>query len=419
MSKRLALGLLFAILVLGWLLQWFLGNLFYDILWSWLGAHGIHEAKLVAFISQNIIPFLLASLVISGVYFFVRFELQRSLYNSGPSPDVLGGRAASGAQEMLPAPNDFDRTSTSRAFERFREEKTLQFLRGAPLKLDVGESGEFFETTGRFNLYTHQRTLKVRVSNVDRSRSLAGCRVQIINISPHEYDGPWILKDDFTLAAGDHEFIPLVEYTEPDAPPKSHSGRSTFMEILTTKNRPKPSTAVPQILTIRATAHDTPYCDLKCKIWTDDSGTLRIEQEHEGPNPRPVDDKLPFQDAAQISYERAEKDGWLDTVAGESTDPQQRLETFKYMMLVQAQHHAVVLCGVKPPSRQSFPIPQEKLGGLRPVAGESALHSLSPDKAVYHSVTISRTDLEKVIAVYQAIATNMGGSGEPEEDGGP
>jgi hypothetical protein len=143
------------------------------------------------------------------------------------------------------------------------------------IRIDVGEAGEFFETK-RGSLYTHKRILKLRVSNSDQHRSLTGCKVFVTDISPHEYDGPWLLKEGFSLAAGDHEFLPLASYTEPDNIKISTYG-ATFMEILTTKNRPLPPSNMPHVLTIRAIALESPFYEIKCKLWVDDTGRLRID----------------------------------------------------------------------------------------------------------------------------------------------
>jgi hypothetical protein len=147
-----------------------------------------------------------------------------------------------------------------------------------PLRIEVGEAGGFFETKrGRSqSLYTHMRILKLRISNTDHHRPLTGCRIYVTDIEPHEYEGPWLLKEGFSLAAGDHEFVPLASYTEPDNVKISAYG-ATFMEILATQNRPKPSSSVQHVLTIRATALGSSFCEIKCKLWIDDTGRLRID----------------------------------------------------------------------------------------------------------------------------------------------
>ena len=145
------------------------------------------------------------------------------------------------------------------------------------LQLEVGESGRFFETGSANSLYTHTRTLKLRVSNNDTHVSLTECKVHVINIEPREYEGPWLLREGFSLAAGDHVFVPLASYLEPNDIMKSPYGAS-FMEILADKNRPMPPTSQRHVLTIRATALGSPFCEIKCALWVDDSGRLRIER---------------------------------------------------------------------------------------------------------------------------------------------
>jgi hypothetical protein len=148
-------------------------------------------------------------------------------------------------------------------------------LNQGPLRIEVGETGEFFETGRASNIYTHTRILKLRISNSESSRSLSGCKIHVLSILPHEYDGPWLLKDGFTIAAGDHEFVPLVSFTEARNPQISPYG-DTFVEILSTKNRPKPSSSETHVLTLRATTLDGPFCEMRCKLWVE-NGRLRIE----------------------------------------------------------------------------------------------------------------------------------------------
>lgn len=157
--------------------------------------------------------------------------------------------------------------------------KTAPVISNPPagqLQIEVGESGGFFETGRAGSLYTHTRVLKLRISNSDPRRPLTGCKVQVMSIVPHEYDGPWILKEGFSLAAGDHDFIPLARYVEPDDIKKSPYG-GTFFEILAIKNQPKPPSASTHVLTIRATAFESPFFEMQCKLWVDSDGRLRIE----------------------------------------------------------------------------------------------------------------------------------------------
>ncbi len=155
-------------------------------------------------------------------------------------------------------------------------ERIWPSLNQGPLRLAVGETSRFFETTRAGSFYTHKRILKVRISNGSPAKALTGCKVYVMDIAPHEYDGPWLLKEGISLAAGDYEFVPLARYTEPDNIKLSPYG-DTFMEILAAKNQPLPPSGVQHVLTIRATTLDGPFCEIKCRIWVDESGRLRIE----------------------------------------------------------------------------------------------------------------------------------------------
>jgi hypothetical protein len=96
-----------------------------------------------------------------------------------------------------------------------------------------------------------------------------------MEISPHEYDGPWILKEGFALAAGDQEFVSLVRYQEAREFQKNPDYGATFMEVFATKNAPLPAADKKHIFTLRATAIESAYCDLQCQVWIE-NGRLRI-----------------------------------------------------------------------------------------------------------------------------------------------
>jgi hypothetical protein len=137
MSSRFKALLLLAVIALGMLFTWFFGNFFYDLLWAFLSAHGVLEADLIAMVTAHLIPFILASVLITGVYFFVHYELSKSLGSQN------GGAIAREARlqdkqdlRRLELKSPFtsphkENSSTSTAFRRFREEQTLAFLRGS------------------------------------------------------------------------------------------------------------------------------------------------------------------------------------------------------------------------------------------------------------------------------------------------
>lgn len=105
--------------------------------------------------------------------------------------------------------------------------------------------------------------------------------------------------------------------------------------------------------------------------------------------------RVPIQDAAQQLYEAAEKADALKYLIAEGASPLYKLETFKYVMMVDDE---AVLIGEKPPSRRALPIPHEELrGSLMPVEGTSQLNYPVPlGKIAYSNVTIGRRDLRRI-----------------------
>ena len=105
--------------------------------------------------------------------------------------------------------------------------------------------------------------------------------------------------------------------------------------------------------------------------------------------------RVPIQDAAQDLYEACERAGALEYFVAQGSDPLYKLETFKYVMMVDDE---TVLFGIEPPSRAPRPIPsKEARGPLRPIEGTSQFNHGTPyDKVAYTDVTISRKDLRRL-----------------------
>ena len=144
------------------------------------------------------------------------------------------------------------------------------------LKLSVGESGPYRTTRGE--VYTTKRTYNVKLENTDRGQPITNGTLQIRSVAPEtDYEGPWLLRAGITLAAGDHDFIPLVSYNEAREPEISdHS--DTFIIMGTENGRPNLDTDKEYTVTLRATALETPFHDFQCRVWKDESGKLRIAE---------------------------------------------------------------------------------------------------------------------------------------------
>jgi hypothetical protein len=93
------------------------------------------------------------------------------------------------------------------------ERRSLGSANRPLLRLSTGESGPFFSTKGK--MYSTERTYYIKVENIGNHKHVTEIKVSVLSLEPQtNYIGPWELDSGFTLAAGDHKFIPLVQYGE-------------------------------------------------------------------------------------------------------------------------------------------------------------------------------------------------------------
>ncbi|PCJ61472.1 MAG: hypothetical protein COA65_00470 [Rhodospirillaceae bacterium] len=143
------------------------------------------------------------------------------------------------------------------------------------IKMTISESGPYCDIGP--NVYEIRRTLNLKLENIDRSKPISNCSVKILSVMPPtEYDGPWVLKEGVSLAAGEHIFIPLVTYGESREPSKFKC-HDSFMTMGTAEQLPWLDAEEKYAVTLRATTPDAAYCEFQCKIWVGD-GQLRIEE---------------------------------------------------------------------------------------------------------------------------------------------
>ncbi len=89
---RLVALLIVGGIFLGWVLQWFLGNLLYNGLWTVLGkSFGLREADLISYILGNFIPFALAAGIVAAIYSAMRYEMNKT---GGRSQEIAAPTAA-------------------------------------------------------------------------------------------------------------------------------------------------------------------------------------------------------------------------------------------------------------------------------------------------------------------------------------
>lgn len=163
--------------------------------------------------------------------------------------------------------------ATEGSLEEVRSDVSVE---PSTLNMSVAETGPYLTTDG--SVYGITRTYNLKIENTERTKTVSNCKIYITSIVPHtEYDGPWLLKDQISLAAGDHEFVPLVTYGEAREPEKYPCG-DKFMTMGTESGRPCPDADKRYTLTLRATAPEASYRDFRCEVWVSEDGRLRIRE---------------------------------------------------------------------------------------------------------------------------------------------
>jgi hypothetical protein len=148
-----------------------------------------------------------------------------------------------------------------------------------PFAITVGNDPSYYELAGR-SLYTLNKLFKIKIENADRAKTLSGCKVSILSIDPFcGYRSPWILRDNFSLPAGDHTLIPLVKYEERREPEKysEPAMHDTFQIECQNEHKPLLGIESEHRLHIRCTANDVPYMDATIKLSVV-GGRMQIEK---------------------------------------------------------------------------------------------------------------------------------------------
>lgn len=151
------------------------------------------------------------------------------------------------------------------------------------LSLEFGEGGQF-ESIPKHSLYGITRQFSVCVVNQSAIRAVSDCKVQIIEIEPHSgIKLPRVLKEGFSLAAGDRTFIPLARYGEAREPDK-YNCADTLIEILGGDRPITITSEQASIIKMRVTAMGAPFQEKSCKVWVDPQGRFRINDAN-APDP--------------------------------------------------------------------------------------------------------------------------------------
>lgn len=230
------------------LVSWFLGNLLYSLLWKELADHGfpISEAQMLAYIGAHLTPFLLALIAAALLGVLIRSQ-------------ILNARV--GLEGMRTVPS----VATNQQIEiAFGEEEPFEKLTSA-------------------QLYRLERLLLLEFKNPYRDRAITNCKLEVISIEP--FSGkrrPFILRENFDLAGGDHLFVPFVRYGESRNVSSGIVGDSGIAICAPEGANPNFLAALPidveNIITVRATAMEASVCEERVVVWVGAGTRLRIRK---------------------------------------------------------------------------------------------------------------------------------------------
>ena len=175
---------------------------------------------------------------------------------------------------------------------------------GSFIELKYGEDGPFERVTTGSQIYRLERMLLLEFSNTDPRNALTQCKVEITDIQPFAgVRRPVVLRDNFTVPGGDHVFIPLVTYGESRTISSGVMGDTAIGVCAPEGANPHFLIALPHdvenVLTIRATAIGSAFCEAKVVIWAGAGTRLRIRKYD--PNNDELAD-IPLEVAAQEAY---------------------------------------------------------------------------------------------------------------------
>ena len=149
------------------------------------------------------------------------------------------------------------------------------------IEINYGEDGPFERLT-KTDMSRLERMLSVEFKNPHADIAITNCKLEITDIEPFVgYRRSLVVKENFSLAGGDHDFIPFVKYGE------SRVGDEKIADTVVALLAPKGDdpwflAALPHdvenILTLRATAMGAAFREEKVVVWVGAGTRLRIRK---------------------------------------------------------------------------------------------------------------------------------------------
>ncbi len=157
------------------------------------------------------------------------------------------------------------------------------------------------------------------------------------------------------MAAGDEIYVPLARYSEA-SDPKISDYHDSVIEVCMPENTaflqvPLLQAKIKSTLTIRVTGVETPFSEIKCDLWTDAGGVLRIKSS--GSHSAQEPNEISLFEAATRAYEQTQNSPISIISEGLTNSPDDLLIWYCNAM---ARHQdgkkpLITLWGIRPPSR--------------------------------------------------------------------
>ena len=242
--------------------------------------------------------------------------------------------------------------------------------------------------------YGQTRRFKIELRNVDKSKAVSGCKVQITKILPFSgYRGPWIVAENVVLAAGDQTYLPIVQYAEA-RDKKKYDCADTMIEVCCRGKAPLLQIEEENVLTIRATALDVPFYEIQCAVWVDQSGKLRLRKSDVA-----KDDELSLLEAATQAYERTRGHPVASFAEGRDSTPDQVLSWYCYALIIPreslGQKPLMQVFGMHPPSRvkEAITVRPSYIVSIRP----NGVYLMESGRDVFAELTVRSNELSAAI----------------------
>jgi hypothetical protein len=150
------------------------------------------------------------------------------------------------------------------------------------IEIAYGEDGPFEKLTNA-QIYRLERMLLIEFKNPYQDRAITNCKLEVTTAGPLVGQRrSFVLRDNFTLAGGDHVFIPFVSYGESRTIASGVAGDSGIAVCAPEGSSPHFLSTLPvkgeHVIALLATAIEAAACEEQVVVWVGAGTRLRIRK---------------------------------------------------------------------------------------------------------------------------------------------